>query len=118
VAQSRHNLAIVLEQLGRLDEALPLAEAAWKRRQADDIPSQLRAQTAFLLARLLWIIEGPARNRSRARALAEDAAASYARAGEAQAERLGEVERWLEQRVENSDQVRSPTVTVRESPKP
>ena len=56
-----------------------------------------RAQTAFVLARVLWSIEGAARDRARARDLAEDEVTSYREAAGEDAEALEEVEQWLQQ---------------------
>ena len=71
-------------------DRLPLAEQAWLRLQADDIPPQRRAATAFLLARLLWRND-PARTRR----LAQLAADSYREAGDVYADELAEVRTWL-----------------------
>ena len=93
---ARHNLADVLVKLGRTAEALPLAEEAWDRRKRDDIPTEQRAETAFVLARISWSIEGPARDRSRARQLAEEARESFREAGDAFAENARDVQHWLD----------------------
>jgi eukaryotic-like serine/threonine-protein kinase len=96
VAMARHNLANFLRWRNRPAEALPLAEQAWTRRQQDDMPPELRAETAFLLARILWIVDGPDRDRARARILAEDAQASYARVDDPDDEGLDEFQQWLQ----------------------
>ncbi len=97
VARFRTSLATVLRRDGRLEESLVYAEQSWVRRQRDDMPAQLRAGTAFLLAELLWSIETEARDRVRARRLAEVARDAYAEAGEGFAEDLAEVETWLDE---------------------
>jgi tetratricopeptide (TPR) repeat protein len=97
VAQSAYNLATVVVQLERDIEALPLAEQAWTRRQRDDIPQRQRADSAFLLARLLWTIEGRARDRPRARQLAKDAVRWYEQGGERDRSKLADAEKWLEE---------------------
>jgi eukaryotic-like serine/threonine-protein kinase len=97
VALARHNLANFLRWRSRPAEALPLAEQAWTRRQQDDMPPELRAETAFLLARILWIVDAPDRDRARARTLAEDAQAAYERVDDPNDERLAELQQWLQQ---------------------
>jgi tRNA A-37 threonylcarbamoyl transferase component Bud32/tetratricopeptide (TPR) repeat protein len=71
IALSRSNLAWLLLAMARPSEALPLAEAAWERRQRADIPARDRAETAMILARALTQTGDPA---ARARALDEAAA--------------------------------------------
>ncbi len=95
VAKSRHNLANHLRVQGRSADALPLAEQAWTRRQQDDVPPSTRAETAFVLARVLWAIRGPDRDRPRARRLAADALASYRKAGEEYEDTVAFVDLWL-----------------------
>ncbi len=94
VATTQYNLAEALFDVGRHGEALPLAERAWARRQADDIPASSRASTAFLLARLLW--QGSPQERRRARELAQKAREAFAGAGDAYAESEQSVEQWLQ----------------------
>jgi hypothetical protein len=91
------SLANFLRWRSRPAEALPLAEQAWTRRQQDDMPPELRARTAFLLARILWIVDGPDRDRARARTLAEDAQAAYERVDDPNDEGLAELQQWLQQ---------------------
>jgi tetratricopeptide (TPR) repeat protein len=95
VAVSRGNLARLLLKLDRTAEALPLAEQAWAHQQDDEIPNEYRADTAFLLCRILWAVEGPARDRKRARTLAEDALRLYREAG---SEYASDVQQWLSDR--------------------
>lgn len=97
VSMARHNFANFLRWRSRPSEALPLAEQAWTRRQRYDTPPGLRAETAFLLARILWIVDGPDRDRARARMLAEDAQASYERADSPDDEGFAEVQEWLKE---------------------
>jgi hypothetical protein len=76
------------------EEARELAEAAWMRRQRDDIRASERAATAFVLATACWGI-GEA-ERPRAIALVERAVADYAAAGEADGEEATAAKAWLE----------------------
>jgi tetratricopeptide (TPR) repeat protein/predicted Ser/Thr protein kinase len=92
LAVSRHNLAALLRERGRAGDALALAEGAWAVRQRDGTAPQARAETAFLLARLLWHTGG---DRARARALAERAAQAYGEAGEAHAAERDAATSWL-----------------------
>ena len=96
LAQARQVLAALLLRAGRLDEALSLAEQSWARRRQPGIQAKDRAETAFTLARILWMVEGRQRDRTRARELAEDAARSYEAKGAAP-EALAEVQGWLEE---------------------
>ncbi|MEM9454373.1 MAG: serine/threonine-protein kinase [Myxococcota bacterium] len=98
LAQSHTYLAEVLLALDREDEARPLAEQGWARHRRDDIRPSDRAYTAFVLARVLWSIEGSYRDRTRARALAEDAVRSYRAAGAAHESDARDVEQWLSAR--------------------
>ncbi|MCH9685526.1 MAG: tetratricopeptide repeat protein, partial [Deltaproteobacteria bacterium] len=95
VASTRTVLADVLLRLGRQAEALSLAEQAWARSQRDDIDASDRATTAFVLARILWSIEGAARDRRRAKELADTALRIYRADEEAEHDDEREVEQWL-----------------------
>ena len=79
--------------LDRPPEALLLAEQAWTGRQGDDIPTGECAKTALLLARILWVVKGPARDRARARRLAKDALDAYRELEDG--EHVDETQRWL-----------------------
>ncbi len=68
---------------------MPL-ERAFKIREAQETDPSRRAETRFALARALW---ESSRDRARARALAEEARDSYAKA-ELKA-KLAEVDSWL-----------------------
>lgn len=96
LARSRQHLANVLRTLDRADEALPIAELAWARHQRDDIRASGRAGTAFVLAHILWDIQPPARDRPRARRLAEDARVSYEKSHYVDDKQREEVQRWLD----------------------
>ena len=99
IALSRNNLAIALESQGKnLDEALALAEAAWSRRVETDIPGEDRAETAFLLARLLWQTSAHGPPRARALDLATRALDLYQQAGELHVQEAEEVRAWLAER--------------------
>lgn len=94
---SRHELAEVVLERGRFEEALELAERAWsRRRQRDDIMPRERAQTAFLLARTLSSARTSTESRARAERMAEQAVRDYAEAGDSHEDARREVERWLE----------------------
>jgi tetratricopeptide (TPR) repeat protein len=97
LAAARHALAqLLLLRRDRPDEALPLAELAWARRDHDDVPPLLQADTAFILARALWT-RGPD-VRQRATTLLERARDAYARAaaeGTPDDEHAVELARWL-----------------------
>jgi tetratricopeptide (TPR) repeat protein len=88
--------AFTLLVLGRYAEALPHAERAWSLR--DTRAPKQRADTAFVLARLLWNVPEPARDRPRAYELAQDAHATYRAAGTTSAQQADEVEQWLEEK--------------------
>ena len=89
-------LASLLLREGRLDEALPFVNRAWARHQQVGVAPHERAQTAFVLARILWSIDGAEQDRARALELATDAAASYRAATGEHADELMEVEQWLD----------------------
>jgi tetratricopeptide (TPR) repeat protein len=98
VAMARSSLAASLANLDRFEEALPLAERAWARRQRDDIPVDYQAETSFVLARILWDIDGPSRDRHRARRLAERALRVFREDKATHADEFREVQRWLDDR--------------------
>jgi len=76
------------------NRALAPLEHAFKIGQSADPDSLSRAETTFALARALW---GARRDRGRARALAEEARAAYAkaRAKTSAQDDLTEIENWL-----------------------
>jgi tetratricopeptide (TPR) repeat protein len=76
---------------GNPASAIVVLERALKIRQAQDPDHGKRAETAFALARALWESN---RDRARARSLAEEAKAGYAKANNTKA-KLAEVETWL-----------------------
>jgi tetratricopeptide (TPR) repeat protein len=94
VATGRSNFAIVLFEQGRNAQALPLAEKAWTRHQRDDIRAEQRATTAFGLARVLWAVDGPDRDRPRARQLAQAARDAYDEA-DGYEDMVAKVDQWL-----------------------
>jgi len=98
VASSCINLAEVLLARRSIDEALVYAERAWQRRQRDDVPPESRAQTAFVLAQVLWASGRDPQIRARARSLAEQALTSYAASDLAEDEPVQAVRTWLEER--------------------
>jgi tetratricopeptide (TPR) repeat protein len=97
VAIGQHNLAKVLLAAGKAEEAVPLVEKAWERRQRDDALPEQRASSGFLLARALWQASKGASKaaavRERARGLAEQARDGFAAAGKRKD--AAEVEGWL-----------------------
>lgn len=93
VPRQRASLARLLLETERASLALPLAEQAWTQHEKDGNPPEERARTAFILAQIVAALGQP---RERARSLAEDARASYARAGDVHDESRREVEAWLE----------------------
>ncbi|MEM9453372.1 MAG: tetratricopeptide repeat-containing protein kinase family protein [Myxococcota bacterium] len=92
VATSQCNLAELLRIQGRTEAALELAEQCWSRNQMEDIPTEDRASTAFLLARLL---ASERASRARARMLAQRAHDIYVGLGEPFDAELSEVRNWL-----------------------
>ncbi|MEM9462359.1 MAG: serine/threonine-protein kinase [Myxococcota bacterium] len=94
IAKARNNIAAAMLRQDRAAEALPLAEQAWARFQGDDVPAGNRATSAFVLARILWTVEG--RDRARARTLAEEALRSYRAAGPDHGEDIEQVRQWLD----------------------
>jgi serine/threonine-protein kinase len=95
VALTQHGLGELLLDRGQAEEALVLAEASWKRNQRDDIPAEVSAGSAFLLARALWAKGTNADDRRRALELANKAREAFAGAGEVATERAENVEAWL-----------------------
>ncbi len=93
VATARSNLAKVLLLLGREEEALELAEKAWERRQAEDVLPELRAATAFVLARAIWATSTGGAARKRAKELAARAVEGFSEAK--QAEDAEAVREWM-----------------------
>jgi len=93
VATARHNLAKILIAQGRAEEALTLAEQALVRREADDVLPDMRAASAFLVARALWKTSERAAERKRAKQLAEQAREGFEGVGEREA--VVDVEAWL-----------------------
>ncbi|MEM9456755.1 MAG: tetratricopeptide repeat protein [Myxococcota bacterium] len=92
---ARSVLARLLVSSERFEEARPTAEAAWERQQRDDVLADDQAAAAFALARVLWNVKAPHRDRSRARWLAELAADRL----EANGDPVDpEIRRWLESR--------------------
>ena len=92
---ARSVLARLLVSSERFEEARPTAEAAWERQQRDDVLPDDQAAAAFALARVLWNVETPHRDRSRAQWLAEFAADVL----EANGDPVDpEIRRWLESR--------------------
>jgi tetratricopeptide (TPR) repeat protein len=97
IAAAQFYLADVLLARGKVAEALPLAEAAWRRRQQDDIAPEFRAETAFLLTRVLWAHDASPTSRIRAHALGEQALSGFEQVADAHGVRAKEVKDWLDQ---------------------
>lgn len=85
----------LLMKLGRLDEAVEMAEIGWKIHQRDGIPHAQRGDSAFLLARTLWDAGG---DRARADELAQQAILAYAELGAAAKHKLDEIQAWRRER--------------------
>ena len=90
---TRTSVANLLVARGEYGEALPQAELAWKNQPEHATPAE-RAAPAFLLARVLWSVEGPRRDRARARTLAEEASSLFRAAGDDFADEVKEVDQW------------------------
>ncbi|MEM7153940.1 MAG: serine/threonine-protein kinase [Myxococcota bacterium] len=92
VARLRGNLAGLLwRRDASSNEALTLAEQAWAAHADADVSPDVRADSAFLLARILG-----SRDRARARELGERALGIYQGMGEGQQEALAKVQAWLD----------------------
>jgi len=89
-AYAHDGIGQALLALGRAADAVPELETALKLR--GPLPAE-RAETEFALARALW---AAGKDRRRALELADRARADYAAGG--QQDRVGEVERWRQQR--------------------
>lgn len=95
VATVCHGLAELLSERGDHEEALGFAERAWASRKGREAPPELRAESGFLLAKILWDARSSPQARRRARELAEEALEAFVASGDAQREAAGEVQRWL-----------------------
>lgn len=82
VAASQFGLADALLGVGRMEEAVALAEKLWSHQQGDDVPLRARAKAGSLLAHALWESKPSPEDDARARRLAETAIADYRAAGE------------------------------------
>jgi tetratricopeptide (TPR) repeat protein len=78
--------------LGRTEEAIADAERALAIVAEDGSSQSALANTRLVLARALW---GRKADRARAHALAEAARDTYREAGDAHADELATVDRWL-----------------------
>lgn len=92
------DVALALTGLGELDlregrarDAVPRLERALKLRGGRQVDPQLRAQTQFVLARALDVLD----DRPRARELATNARAAFASGKQPALDRAAEVGRWL-----------------------
>ncbi len=94
---SRVELAEFLRRRTSLDEAVMVAERAWSDAQRDQYTADSVAYAALVLARILWEVEGAARDRPRARELADTAANLYRSLDSAHEENVEEVEQWLDE---------------------
>jgi eukaryotic-like serine/threonine-protein kinase len=92
VAHALVGLAEVALQQGRADDAVPLAERARALRERSDVPAEEVGEARFVLARVL-VAAG--RSRAQAVALAVRARDAYREAGDARADALVEVNRWI-----------------------
>jgi len=94
IADTLVALAEVALALDRPDGALARAERAVKIREAITVPPAYLARARFLLARVLAETGAP---QGRAVGLAQQAADTYREAGHGSAERLAEVQTWLDE---------------------
>ncbi len=91
-------LAGVLFAVERFDEAREFAEQAWVARQADQGAPEDRAESAFLLAQILWASDETPSTRTRAVELAQKALETF-EAGEAEeGTSAAEARAWLAER--------------------
>jgi hypothetical protein len=96
----RTNLAKVRLSRGDAKSALPLAEDGWQRRRKPGFPPEHRAESAFVLARVLWAFHGASggadrRRRAEARTLAREALDLYEAAGPGYAKEVQDIRQWL-----------------------
>ena len=96
LANARTLLASVLLAQDRADQAREFAEQAWARRQRDDVPVAHRADTAFVLARILSSVERAPSDHARALELADDALRSYRASGSTHPGTIAAVQQWLD----------------------
>jgi serine/threonine-protein kinase len=102
VGDDHPNIALAHSSLGELlvaqnrpAEALAHYERAWAIYDRPEIPAHKASAAAFALAKVLWQL---ARDRRRARELAERAGDLLSRSEESDSERLRDIERWLSER--------------------
>jgi tetratricopeptide (TPR) repeat protein/tRNA A-37 threonylcarbamoyl transferase component Bud32 len=96
VAMARHGAALALHARNEHAKALELAELAYQRRTRDDVHREARAETALLLAEILWELEPPDQDRTRAYALGVEALDLYREVGVGQLERAKSAQAWLD----------------------
>ncbi len=95
IADAQHNLGENLFMQEQIEPASEFIERAWAiRRQTDEVLPVARAETAFLLARTLWV-RNDASSRGRAHTLAVKAQAYFGEAGADSTDDAREVEQWL-----------------------
>ncbi|HWB81741.1 MAG TPA: serine/threonine-protein kinase [Nannocystaceae bacterium] len=91
LAAVRTTFAAVLLERGAVAEARPVIEAAWRRRERDDVGPADRGSTAFVLARAWWA-DG---ERTQAIAMCERAIAELAAGGAGDGQEAREAKAWL-----------------------
>ncbi|MCH9688432.1 MAG: serine/threonine-protein kinase [Deltaproteobacteria bacterium] len=87
-----------LLERSRIAEALPFTEQCWAARDDRELSLNRRADAAFVLARALWQVEGPLRDRRRARKLGREALRLHRAAAEPSEEAIERVRQWLHER--------------------
>ena len=98
VARARLTLVYVLTEAKQFSKALPVAELLWAQQEHSTDAPYLRAEACAYLAMTLWEVEGPERDRPRARVLAEDVLSSLVASGAGESEVAMELARWLAER--------------------
>ncbi|MEM7156636.1 MAG: serine/threonine-protein kinase [Myxococcota bacterium] len=93
----RSNLAVLLLDKGEFAEALPMLEEVYARRQNDGSTLEMRVEGAQNLAQALWKIEGPARDRGRAKVLNEEAWRLWREAEDSPQVLRDQLQEWLDE---------------------
>lgn len=96
IAMSLHNYGSLLAELGRDEEALVMAERAYAIRLPSDLPPEHRAESSFLLGRVLWNASVANKDKQRAHALCREAIERLADATPSQPEETKKIRTWIE----------------------
>ena len=95
-AQALHGLGVAALGLSRVEAALEHLERALSLSKPGDVPPELRAETAWTLARALLVARKPAAH-TRACALGQEAVAGFHAAGSRAREDHRRAQSWLQQ---------------------